>query len=141
MKLHVCCAEQVSINRFLPEIQLCSVKLDQNQSYNAPPPPPRLTYEESRRLHRQSRQSWQKLYNNIKNTRPIHLSWRWETFSYEGKSKRGWRAIAWTRTPSRTPGRGVTRSLSAVNFAAAFRSCLERCKKCVGLSGEFLEKS
>jgi histone-lysine N-methyltransferase SETMAR len=36
---------------------------------------------------------------------------------------------------------GVTRSLSVVNFAAAFRSGLEQCKKCVRLGGEFVEKS
>ncbi len=36
---------------------------------------------------------------------------------------------------------GVTRSISAVDFAAAVRSCLERCKKCVSLGGEFVEKS
>jgi histone-lysine N-methyltransferase SETMAR len=36
---------------------------------------------------------------------------------------------------------GVTRSLSVVNFTAAFRSWLERCKKCVRLGGEFVEKS
>jgi hypothetical protein len=35
---------------------------------------------------------------------------------------------------------GVTRSLIAVDFAAAFRSWLERCKKCDGLGGEFTEK-
>ncbi len=36
---------------------------------------------------------------------------------------------------------GVTRSISAVDFAAAFRSWLERCKKCVRLGSEFVEKS
>jgi histone-lysine N-methyltransferase SETMAR len=36
---------------------------------------------------------------------------------------------------------GVTRSLIAVAFAAAFRSWLEHCKKCVRLGGEFTEKS
>jgi histone-lysine N-methyltransferase SETMAR len=36
---------------------------------------------------------------------------------------------------------GVTRSLSAVDFAAAFRSSLDLCKKCVRLGGEFVEKS
>ncbi len=36
---------------------------------------------------------------------------------------------------------GVTRSITAVNFAAAFRSWLERCKKCFRLGGEFVEKS
>jgi hypothetical protein len=36
---------------------------------------------------------------------------------------------------------GVTRSLMAVAFAAAFRSWLERCKKCVHLGGKFTEKS
>jgi hypothetical protein len=35
----------------------------------------------------------------------------------------------------------VTRSLSAVDFAAAFRSWLERCKKCVRLGGKFVKKS
>jgi hypothetical protein len=36
---------------------------------------------------------------------------------------------------------GVTRSITAIDFAAAFRSWLERCKKCVRLGGEFVEKS
>jgi hypothetical protein len=36
---------------------------------------------------------------------------------------------------------GVTRSLIAITFAAAFRSWLERCKKCVCLGGEFTKKS
>jgi histone-lysine N-methyltransferase SETMAR len=36
---------------------------------------------------------------------------------------------------------GVTRSISAVDFAAAFRSWLERCKKCILLGGEFVKKS
>jgi hypothetical protein len=36
---------------------------------------------------------------------------------------------------------GVTRSITAVDFAAAFRSWLERCKKCVRLGGEFVKKS
>jgi hypothetical protein len=36
---------------------------------------------------------------------------------------------------------GVARSLIAVDLAAAFRSLLERCKKCVLLSGEFVKKS
>ncbi len=36
---------------------------------------------------------------------------------------------------------GVTRSLIAVTFAAAFRSWLEHCKKCDCLGGEFSEKS
>ncbi len=36
---------------------------------------------------------------------------------------------------------GVVRSLIAVDLAAAFSSWLERCKKCVRLSGEFVKKS
>ncbi len=36
---------------------------------------------------------------------------------------------------------GVTRSISAVVFATAFRCWLERCKKCVRLGGEFVKKS
>ncbi len=36
---------------------------------------------------------------------------------------------------------GVARSLIAVDLTAAFRSWLERCKKCVRLSSEFVEKS
>jgi hypothetical protein len=38
-------------------------------------------------------------------------------------------------------GGGVGRSLIAVGFAAAFRSLLERCKKCVRLDSEYVEKS
>ncbi len=36
---------------------------------------------------------------------------------------------------------GVTRSITAVDFAAAFRSWLEHCKKCIRLGGEFVEKT
>jgi hypothetical protein len=36
---------------------------------------------------------------------------------------------------------GVTRSLIAVAFTAAFRSLLEHCKKCIRLGGEFTKKS
>jgi hypothetical protein len=36
---------------------------------------------------------------------------------------------------------GVARSLIAINLAVAFRSWLERCKKCVHLGSEFIEKS
>jgi hypothetical protein len=36
---------------------------------------------------------------------------------------------------------GVARSLNAVDFAAAFRSLLEHCKKCVHLCGAFIKKS
>jgi hypothetical protein len=36
---------------------------------------------------------------------------------------------------------GVTWSITAVDFASAFRSWLERCKKCVRLGGEFVGKS
>jgi hypothetical protein len=33
-------AEQVSVNRFYPENQLCSPRPDRSQSSAAPPPPP-----------------------------------------------------------------------------------------------------
>jgi hypothetical protein len=36
---------------------------------------------------------------------------------------------------------GVATSLIAVDFAAAFRSWLWCCKKCIRLGNEFLEKS
>jgi hypothetical protein len=39
-------------------------------------------------------------------TRRIRRILRRQTFSYLEKSKRGWAARAWTRRPSRTPGRG-----------------------------------
>jgi hypothetical protein len=35
---------------------------------------------------------------------------------------------------------GVTRALIAVDFTAAFRSWLKRCKKCVCLGAEFVKK-
>jgi hypothetical protein len=37
--------------------------------------------------------------------------------------------------------KGVTRTFTAVNFAATFRSWLERCKKCVCLGNEFVKES
>jgi hypothetical protein len=36
---------------------------------------------------------------------------------------------------------GVARLLIAIDFATAFRSLLEHCKKCVHLGGEFVKKS
>jgi hypothetical protein len=36
---------------------------------------------------------------------------------------------------------GVVIPLIAVVFAAAFRSLVERCKKCIRLGGKFVEKS
>jgi hypothetical protein len=36
---------------------------------------------------------------------------------------------------------GDTRTLTVVDFAAAFRSWLERCKMCIRLGGKFVKKS
>jgi hypothetical protein len=62
------------------------------------------------------------------------------------------RGVQWLEHPPYSPNlvpadsiknawEGVTRSLIAVAFAAAFRSWLECCKKCVRLGGEFTKKS
>jgi hypothetical protein len=58
------CEEQVLLNRFSPEIQLCCARPVWSQSSTAPPPLP--MYEEGARLHRRSHQSPQKLYRNYK---------------------------------------------------------------------------
>jgi [histone H3]-lysine36 N-dimethyltransferase SETMAR len=36
---------------------------------------------------------------------------------------------------------GVTKSIAKEEFAAAFRRCYERCKKCVRIGGDYVEKS
>jgi hypothetical protein len=36
---------------------------------------------------------------------------------------------------------GVTRTLTAVTFTAAFRSWLEHCKQCICIGGKFIKKS
>ncbi len=56
--------EQFVLNRFSPEIPLCSSRIDRSQSYA--PPPTQLRYKKGARLRRRSRQSWQKLYRNKK---------------------------------------------------------------------------
>ncbi len=56
--------KQVLLNRFSPEIPLCSGRIDRSQSYVAPPT--QLRYKKGSRLRRWSRQSRQKLYRNKK---------------------------------------------------------------------------
>ncbi len=58
------CEEQVSLNRFLLEIQLCSARPAWSHSSAASPPQP--MHDEGARLRRWSRQRWQKLYRNKK---------------------------------------------------------------------------
>ncbi len=58
------CEEQVSLNRLLQEIQLCSARPAWSQSSTAPPPQP--MYDKGARLRRWSRQSRQTLYRNNK---------------------------------------------------------------------------
>ncbi len=67
------CEEQVSLNQFLPEIQLCSARLAWSQSSAAPPPRP--MYDEGARLSGWSRQSRQKLYRNKKTVEAAHGDW------------------------------------------------------------------
>jgi hypothetical protein len=132
--------EQVLLNRFSLEISLCSGRLDQSQSCDALPPP-RPRYKESTRFHRQFRQSWQRLYRNQRKNR---------LFTYPGagrlcliKKKPKWELAGQSldQDDINNAWEGVATPLIAVAFAAAFRSLLERCKKCVRLSGEFTEKS
>jgi hypothetical protein len=59
------CEEQVLLNWFSPEIQLCSARLARSQSSA---PTPRPMYDEGAKLHRRSHQSPQKLYRNKKKT-------------------------------------------------------------------------
>ncbi len=120
--------EQVLLNRLSQEILLCSGRLDRSQSYDAPPPPPRPRHEESARFHRQFRQSWQRLYRNqIKN----------RLFAYPGvgrlclikKSQNGgWQAGAWTRTTSKTPGRGSWDHWSPLPSSPPLEACWSAAK-------------
>jgi hypothetical protein len=75
------------------------------------------------------------------NTRPIRLTWRQQTFSYLKKPKWGLAGRSLDQDGIKKAWEGVTRSLIAVAFAAAFRSWLERCKKCDCLGSEFTKKS
>jgi hypothetical protein len=75
------------------------------------------------------------------NTRPIRLTWRQHTFSYLKKSKWGLAGRSLDQDGIKNAWEGVTRSLIAVAFAAAFRSWLEHRKKCVRLGGELTKKS
>jgi hypothetical protein len=73
-------AEQVSENRFSPEIQLCSINWTKAMSYDALPTSAHVwrEYETSSPISPELAKALQK----YKNTRPIRLTWRWETFSY-----------------------------------------------------------
>ncbi len=93
-----------------------------------PPPPPRPMYEESGRLHHQSRYSWQKLYKNITKHPPYSPILAPEDF-FLRKVKEGLAGQSLDLDSFKNTREGVTRSLIAVNFAATFRSLLERCKK------------
>jgi hypothetical protein len=75
------------------------------------------------------------------NTCPIGLTWRQQTFSYQRKPKWGLAGRSLDQDGIKNTWEGVMRSQIAVAFAVAFRSWLERCKKCVCLGGEFTEKS
>ncbi len=70
-----------------------------------------------------------------------HRQIRWilrrQTFSYLEKLKEGLGGQSLDQDTIKNAWEGVTRSLSA----AAFRSWLERCKKCVRLGGEYIKKS
>ncbi len=98
------CEDQVSENRFSPENHLCCARQAQ-ASWVLHPPIPRPTYDEGVKLRCQSRQSQQKLKKQWKLPTGTK-AWVFLAFSYLEKSKRGWAARAWTRTASRTPGRG-----------------------------------
>ncbi len=75
------------------------------------------------------------------NTRRICLTWCRQTFSYTIKPKCGLEGWSLDQNDIKNAWEGVARSLIAVDLAATFRSWLERCKKCVRLTGEFVEKS
>ncbi len=71
----------------------------------------------------------------------IHLTWCWQTFSYSKKPKLGLAGQSLDQDGIKNAWEGVPRSLIAVDLAAALRSWLERCKKCIRLGGEFIKKS
>jgi hypothetical protein len=73
-------------------------------------------------------------------TRRIHQTWCRQRFSYSKKPKWGLAGRSLDQDGIKNAREGVARSLIAVDLAAAFRSWLERCKKCVRLSGESVEK-
>jgi hypothetical protein len=74
-------------------------------------------------------------------TSPICLTWRRQTISYLKKPKWGLECQSLDQDNIKNAWEGVARSLIAVAFATAFRSLVERCKKCVRLGGKFVEKS
>ncbi len=74
-------------------------------------------------------------------TRPIHLTWRWQTISYLKKPKSGLECQSLDQDSIKNAWEGVARPLIDVAFAAAFKSVVARCKKRVRLGGKFVEKS
>jgi hypothetical protein len=104
------------------------------------PPLPRPTYEESTRLFRWFRQSWQRLYRNFKkNTYFPNLVPA--NFFLLKKAKWGLAGRSLDQDSIKNAWEGVARSLIAIDFATAFRSWLKCCKKCLRLGSEFVAKS
>jgi hypothetical protein len=91
--------EQVSENRFSPEIPLCSGRLDRSQSYDAPPPHLGPSIKKVRDFVANFAKLAKALQKSKKKP-PFRLSWRRQTLSYSiKKSQNGsWQARAWTRT-------------------------------------------
>jgi hypothetical protein len=65
------------------------------------------------------------------NTRRIRLTWCRQTFSNSKKPTWGLVGRSLDQDGIKNAWEGVARSLIAVDLAIAFRSWLERCKKCV----------
>jgi hypothetical protein len=73
--------------------------------------------------------------------RPIRLSWRRQAISYLKKPKWGLECQSLDQDSIKNAWEGVAIPLIAVTFAAAFRSLVARCKKCVRLGCKFVKKS
>jgi hypothetical protein len=82
-----------------------------------------------------------KALQKCKKNPPVRLTWRQQTFSSKKTPKWGLAGRSLDQDSTKNAWEGVTRSLIAVDFAAAFRSWPDRCKKCVRLGGKFVKKS
>ncbi len=97
--------EQLSENWFSLENPLCSGRLDRNKSYDAPPTSAHV-WRECKTLSpispelANALQKFKKHLPYLPNLAPLDF------FLLKKSQNGGWEAGAWTRTASRTPGRG-----------------------------------
>ncbi len=103
-KRNCMCEEQVSVNRFSPENPLCSSRPNQRKSCAAPPSPGPCMKKVRDFFADFARAG--KGFTEILKMPPFRLIWPRQTISNKKSQNGGWQAGAWTRTASKTPGRG-----------------------------------